>query len=79
MNTLGSAFASAASVLFILGKAGQSGSVRIAALLNITVSLLAYVAHRRSMRPAEIAETFKKATTPAAEEEEASAKSMESV
>ena len=55
VNTLGSAFASAASVLFILGHAGQIGSVRIAALLNLTVSLLAYVAHRRSQRPAEIA------------------------
>jgi spermidine synthase len=64
VNTLGSAFASAASVLFILGKAGQSGSVRIAALLNITVSLLAYVAHRRAMRPAEVARTLAKATTP---------------
>lgn len=61
VNTLGSAFASAASVLFILGKAGQSGSVRIAALLNVTVSLLAYVAHRRAMRPQEVAETLKNA------------------
>ena len=55
VNTLGSAFASAASVLFIMGHAGQTGSVRIAALLNVTVSLLAYLAHRRSQRPAEIA------------------------
>lgn len=47
VNTLGSAFASAASVLYILGHAGQSGSVRVAALLNVTVSGLAYVAHRR--------------------------------
>ena len=54
VNTLGSAFASAAAVLFIMGHAGQKGSVRIAALLNLTVSLLAYVAHRRSQRPAEI-------------------------
>ncbi len=58
VNTLGSAFASAASVLFILGKAGQMGSVRIAALLNFTVSLLAYVAHRRAQRPAEIQATL---------------------
>lgn len=64
VNTLGSAFASAASVLFILGKAGQSGSVRVAALLNITVSLLAYVAHRRSMRSKEVAEPLAAATTP---------------
>jgi hypothetical protein len=33
--------------------------VRLAALLNVTVSLLAYVAHRRAQRPAEIAETLK--------------------
>lgn len=50
VNTLGSAFASAASVLFILGNTGQSGSVRLAALLNVTVSALAYVAHRRSLK-----------------------------
>ncbi len=53
VNTLGSAFASAAAVLFILGKAGQTGSVRVAALLNFTVSLLAYVAHRRASRASE--------------------------
>ena len=64
VNTLGSAFASALSVLVILGKAGQSGSVRIAALLNVTVSLLAYVAHRRAMRPKEVAETLANAMTP---------------
>ncbi len=66
VNTLGSAFASAASVLFILGKAGQMGSVRIAALLNFTVSLLAYVAHRRAQRPAEIQATLAAATAEAA-------------
>jgi predicted membrane-bound spermidine synthase len=64
VNTLGSAFASAASVLFILGKAGQSGSVRIAALLNLTVSLLAYVAHRRAARPKEIAAAIESAVAP---------------
>lgn len=58
VNTLGSAFASAAAVLFIMGHAGQRGSVRIAALLNLTVSLLAYIAHRRSQRPAEMARTL---------------------
>lgn len=58
VNTLGSAFASAAAVLFLLGKAGQAGSVRVAALLNVTVSLLAYVAHRRGQRPAEIQATL---------------------
>lgn len=58
VNTLGSAFASAASVLFIMGRAGQLGSVRVAAALNVTVSLLAYVAHRRAQRPEEIARTL---------------------
>jgi spermidine synthase len=48
VNTLGSAFASAGAVLFLMGRAGQAGSVRFAAALNVTVSLLAYVAHRRS-------------------------------
>jgi hypothetical protein len=60
VNTLGSAFASAAAVLFVLGHAGQRGSVRIAALLNVTVSLLAYVAHRRAARPQEIADSLRK-------------------
>jgi len=62
VNTLGSAFASAAAVLFVMGRAGQAGSVRVAAILNVTVSLLAYVAHRRSQRPREIAETIARAT-----------------
>jgi predicted membrane-bound spermidine synthase len=66
VNTLGSAFASAASVLFILGHAGESGSVRVAALLNVTVSLLAYIAHRRAQRPAEIADTLAKVAKDAA-------------
>lgn len=55
VNTLGSAAASAAAVLFVMKHAGLQGTVRAAALLNITVSLLAYVAHRRSQRPAEVA------------------------
>jgi predicted membrane-bound spermidine synthase len=55
VNTVGSALASAAAVLYVMGHAGQAGSVRAAALLNVTVSLLAYVAHRRSQRPTEIA------------------------
>ena len=58
VNTLGSAFASIAAVLYIMGHAGQRGSVRVAAVLNVTVSLLAYIAHRRSQRPQEIAETL---------------------
>lgn len=71
VNTLGSAFASAASVLFVLGHAGQSGTVRIAALLNVTVSLLAYVAHRRAMRPAEVARALAAAMAPEPEPEKA--------
>jgi hypothetical protein len=71
VNTLGSAFASAAAVLYVMGHAGQAGSVRVAAALNITVSLLAYVAYRRSQRPAEIAQTLAAATATAKEEEEA--------
>ncbi|MBS2017526.1 MAG: hypothetical protein JST00_31885 [Deltaproteobacteria bacterium] len=47
VNTLGSAFASAAAVLVIMGKAGQAGSVRLAAAMNVAVSVLAYLAHRR--------------------------------
>jgi len=75
VNTLGSAFASALSVLYILGHAGQSGSVRVAALLNITVSGLAYIAHRKAMRPKEVAEQLAAAAavTPAAQKEEEAA------
>lgn len=63
VNTLGSAFASAASVLYIMGHAGQRGSVHVAAALNVTVSLLAYVAHRRAVRPQEIAATLAQAAS----------------
>ncbi|HVJ94980.1 MAG TPA: hypothetical protein VM580_34610 [Labilithrix sp.] len=84
VNTLGSAFASAASVLFILGRSGQTGSVRVAAMLNVTVSLLAYVAHRRAARPAEVRATLASALSPdandsPAEPQTATAKAMESV
>ncbi len=65
VNTLGSAFASAAAVLFVMKAAGLRGTVQAAALLNITVSLLAYVAHRRSQRPAEIAKVLASATATA--------------
>ena len=54
VNTLGSAFASAAAVLFVMKRAGLNGTVHAAAVLNITVSLLAYIAHRRATRPQEI-------------------------
>lgn len=65
VNTLGSAFASAAAVLFVMKAAGLRGTVQAAAVLNLTVSLLAYVAHRRSQRPAEIAATLAAATAAA--------------
>ncbi len=48
VNTLGSAFASAAAVMYLMGNHGQAGSVRIAALLNFIVSAGAFVAHRLS-------------------------------
>jgi spermidine synthase len=51
VNTLGSAFASAAAVLFVMKRAGLNGTVHAAAVLNITVSVLAYIAHRRSLKP----------------------------
>ena len=67
VNTLGSACASIAAVLYVLGHAGQIGSVRVAAALNVTVSLLAYIGYRRSQRPEEIARTIAAATTPNAD------------
>lgn len=73
VNTLGSAFASAGSVLFIMGRAGQMGSVRMAAVLNVTVSLLAYIAHRRAQRPKEIADTLAAAAAGGSEEREGQA------
>jgi len=45
--------------------AGLKGTVQAAAVLNVTVSLLAYVAHRRSQRPGEIAATLAAATASA--------------
>jgi predicted membrane-bound spermidine synthase len=62
VNTLGSAFASAAAVLFVMKRAGLNGTVHAAAVLNITVSVLAYIAHRRSQRPQEIAAVLASAT-----------------
>jgi predicted membrane-bound spermidine synthase len=56
VNTLGSAFASAAAVLVFLGWLGQSGTVRLAAMLNFSASAVAYVLHARAPRPsAEVA------------------------
>ena len=47
--------------------AGLKGTVQAAAVLNITVSVLAYVAHRRSQRPSEIAATLAAAARVTAE------------
>lgn len=55
VNTLGSAVASAAAVLLLLGSFGQSGTVRFAAALNATAAVVAfghYVSTRR--RAAEV-------------------------
>ena len=47
-NTLGSALASALAVIFLMKNFGQTNTVRFAAALNLTASLVAYVLHRRS-------------------------------
>ncbi|MBL8610260.1 MAG: hypothetical protein JNL38_23185 [Myxococcales bacterium] len=55
VNTLGSAFASAAAVMWFLGHRGQIGTARVASLLNFTVAAIAYLQYRRSLaepRPA---------------------------
>jgi predicted membrane-bound spermidine synthase len=41
INTLGSAFASIAAVVFLLGRFGQTNTVRVASLLNFTAALTA--------------------------------------
>jgi predicted membrane-bound spermidine synthase len=46
VNTLGSAFASFAAPLALLPHLGQSSTVRLAAVLNVTVSLGAYALYR---------------------------------
>ncbi len=46
VNTLGSAFASFAAPLWLLGNLGQSSTVRLAAALNVSVSLAAYALYR---------------------------------
>ena len=43
VNTLGSAFASFAGALFLMKHIGQFGTVRIAAALNLTASLLVFL------------------------------------
>jgi predicted membrane-bound spermidine synthase len=46
VNTLGSALASAASVLILMPKEGQRGSVHIAAFFNLAVSALVFALHK---------------------------------
>jgi spermidine synthase len=48
VNTLGSALASFAAVLFLLGKLGQHGTVDVAAACNFTASALALREHFRA-------------------------------
>jgi predicted membrane-bound spermidine synthase len=52
VNTLGSAFASAAAVMWVLGHRGQIGTSRIAAVLNFTVASIAFLQHMRA-QPAQ--------------------------
>ena len=50
VNTIGSAFASVAAVLAILGWAGQMGATWVAAALNFVTSAAVYGLHRREKR-----------------------------
>jgi len=50
VNTLGSAFASAASVTLLLPHEGQRGSVHVAAIFNLTISAIVYGMHRMSKK-----------------------------
>ena len=53
VNTLGSAAASAAAVLALLGTLGQSGTVRRAATLNFVASAVAVALYVRARRAAD--------------------------
>jgi spermidine synthase len=48
VNTLGSGLASIASVFFLLGTLGQARTVYLAATINLVVSSLALIQHRKS-------------------------------
>lgn len=48
VNTLGAAFASILAVLVLLGHLGQTHTVRLAAGLNLSAALVAFLLHRRS-------------------------------
>jgi hypothetical protein len=53
VNTLGSAAASFVAPLALLGSLGQSSTVRLAAILNASVSLGAFALHRAAAKPAQ--------------------------
>jgi len=50
VNTLGSALASLAAAVVLLGALGQTGTVRLAAGINFTVAAAIYAYHARSVR-----------------------------
>jgi len=52
VNTLGSALASLAAAIVVLGALGQSGTVRLAAGINISVAAIIYLYHVRTRRTA---------------------------
>jgi predicted membrane-bound spermidine synthase len=47
VNTLGSGVAALASVVILMGRLGQTRTVYLAAAINLTVSAIAYLQHRR--------------------------------
>jgi spermidine synthase len=49
VNTLGSGLAAIASVFVLLGALGQAKTVYLAAIVNLTVSALAFVQHRKTL------------------------------
>ena len=49
VNTLGSAFAAFAAPLWLMGSLGQSATVRVAAALNLLVSVGTYALYRRTL------------------------------
>ena len=49
VNTLGSGLAALASVFVLLGALGQAKTVYLAAAINLTVSAIAFVQHRRAL------------------------------
>jgi len=52
VNTLGSGIAALASVFVLLGKLGQAGTLYAAAAVNLAVSALALLQHRKTLRTA---------------------------